>query len=173
MSIVQWLFSYSTREPASTRDGSLGLWDWLLPQLAGLPPSSWQKEGKANFTLSPVCSRATEPQHWYAAVTTSQHAISPFPSLSHCKPVKCSTITIIKSFWLITRFNWTVLVGPGKKNGALLAQLQSRANAQTNKQTNEDINKPHGSWLGTSDLVCSKGKADLQTQELIGRHGAL
>ncbi len=77
----------------------------------------------------------------------------------------------------LKRSGWShPLIGPYQQpgqNGALLAQLQSRANAQTNKQTNEDINKPHGSSLGTWSMVRSKDEADLQTQELIRRHVAV
>ncbi|TNN65502.1 hypothetical protein EYF80_024321 [Liparis tanakae] len=57
-------------------------------------------------------SGATEPQHWYAADTTTQRAIS--LSVSLCEPVNSSTTAIIKAFRLITPFNWTVQAARAK-----------------------------------------------------------
>lgn len=113
--------------------------DWNNSYQAAAPagwsfPSSWQKERKANFTLSAVCSGATEPQHWYAADTTSQHAISLSSSPSLCKPVNSSTTTIIKAFWLITPFNWTILAARAKWRLVSSAAEQSE---RTNKQANK------------------------------------
>lgn len=69
----------------------------------------------------------------------------PRPSLSLRKPVNSSSTTIIKAFWLITPFNWTIQATRAKWRLVSSAAEQSRANAQTNKQINEGINKPHGS----------------------------
>lgn len=110
-----------------------------------------KKRKKAHFTPSSACSRVTEPQHWYAADTTSQHAISLPLSVSRSTPASQPSLK---------RSGWShALIGPHQQpgqNGALLAQLQSGVNTQTNKQTNEDINKPHGSSLGTWGMGRSK-----------------
>lgn len=128
-------------------------------------PSSWQKEKKRNFSRSAVCSGATEAQHWHAADTTSQHAT---PSAWLCKLVNSSTTAIIKVFWLITHFNWTIPVSRVKKMAFLLAQLQNRVNAQTNKQTNEDTNKRGESSIGMCIIVRSREEVELIRRHLSG-----
>lgn len=131
-------------------------------------PSLWQKMGKVNFISSAVevCSGAAEPKHRHAAETTTQHDTS--LSLSHRKPVNSGISAIIKAFWLITPFNWTIPVARAKW---CLVSSAAERRERTNKQENKWGHKqPPVEALGTHGLARRRDETDLQTQQLIRRH---
>lgn len=114
--------------------------------MASSPPLDKRK----GELILPCLLSAVEPlSHNTALPQTPPHSTpSISPALSLC--VSRSTSAPQPS---LKRSGWShALIGPYQQlqqNGALLAQLQSTANAQTNKQTNEDMNEPHRSTLGT------------------------
>lgn len=58
-------------------------------------------------------SGADKPKHLHTAESTTQH--DTFLSLSHRKLVNSSISAIIKAFWLITSFNWTIPVARAER----------------------------------------------------------
>lgn len=104
-----------------------------LLQLAGhsLPPD---KE-RGRLILPCLLSAVELLSHNTGMLQTPPHSM---PSLSHsvslCKPVNSSTTTIIKAFWLITPFNWTVAAARAKWRLVSSAAEQSK---RTNKQANK------------------------------------
>lgn len=144
----------------------------LLLQLAGisLPPPDKRRGG---LILPCLLSAVESLSHNTGMLQTPPHSMPTlFSSLSLCKLVNCSTTTIIKVFWLITSFNWTIAAAWAKWHHVSSAAEHSGCK-KINKQTDKGINKPHGSSLGTWSMVRSKDKSDLQTQELIRRHVAI
>lgn len=104
-----------------------------LLQLAGhsLPPD--KKRGR--LILLCLLSAVELLSHNTGMLQTPPHSM---PSLSYsvslCKPVNSSTTTIIKAFWLITPFNWTVPAARAKWRLVSSAAEQSK---RTNKQANK------------------------------------
>lgn len=143
----------------------------LLLQLAGisLPPD----KRRGRLILPCLLSAVESLSHNTGMLQTPPHSMPTlFSSLSLCKLVNCSTTTIIKVFWLITPFNWTIAAAWAKWHLVSSAAEHSGCK-KINKQRDEDINKPHGSSLGMWSMI-KKQKQDWPANTgLIRRHVAI
>lgn len=105
----------------------------LLLQLAGisLPPD----KRRGRLILPCLLSAVESLSHNTCMLQTPPHSMPTlFSFLSLCKLVNCSTTTIIKLFWLITPFNWTIAVDWAKWH--LVSSAAEHSGCKKNKQAN-------------------------------------